>query len=101
MILVIKKNIESINCYGPYFSFCPSCRNKNMEYYNNMEPKQCLEIIHLIKKVRHSNNIMNIRRTSSVSPIKKSKIQREALESENGSNPKDDSTEIEKVDKFV
>ena len=98
---IIKKNIESINCYGPYFSFCPSCRNKNMEYYNNMEQKQCLEIIHLIKKVRHSNDIMNIRRTSSVSPIKKSNIQRETLESENGSNPKGDSTEIEKADKFV
>ena len=98
---IIKKNIESINYYGPYFSFCPSCRNKNMEYFNCMDPKQCLEVIHLIKRVRYSNDIINIRRTSSVSPIKKPHVQRETLESENRSNLKDDNTENEKADKFI
>ena len=98
---IIKRNIESINYYGPYFSFCPSCRSKNMEYYNNMEPKQCLEIIHLIKKVRNNNDILNIRRTSSVSPIKKSVAQKDTLESEKGINDKEYLTENEKADKFV
>ena len=32
---IIKKNIESINFFGPYFSFFPSCRSKNMEFYIN------------------------------------------------------------------
>ena len=66
-----------------------------------MEPKQCLEIIHLIKKVRNNNDILNIRRTSSVSPIKKSVAQKDTLESENGINDKEYLTENEKADKFV
>ena len=97
---IIKKNIESINFYGPYFSFCPSCRTKNLEYYNNMEPNKCLELIQFIKKIRHKNNLINIRRTFSVSPNKKTMMQKETLESENGLNSKGDFSENEKVDNF-
>lgn len=97
---IIKKNIESINFYGPYFSFCPSCRTKNLEYYNNMEPNKCLELIQFIKKIRHKNNLINIRRTFSVSPNKKSIMQKETLESEKALNSKGDFSENEKVDNF-
>ena len=79
---IIKKNIESINFYGPYCSFCPTCRNKNIEYYDKMEPNQCLKIINLIKKVRNKKSIMDIKRTISVSPNKKSIVQKETLETE-------------------
>ena len=80
---IIKKNIESINFYGPYFSFCPSCRNKNLEYYNNLETNQCLELIHHIKKLRHKNPIDDLRkRKSSVSPIINSNIQKKTIESD-------------------
>ena len=97
------KYLERINYYGPYFSFCPSCRSKNLDYYNKMEPNQCIELIHFIKKERHKNEIMCLKKTSSVSPNKKSTIQKETLESENDINSKDggDNSENEKLDHFV
>ena len=99
---LIRKNIESINYYGPYFSFCPSCRNKNMDFFNNMAPKQCLELVQHIKKLRHKNPIINIRRTISVSPNKKStSLQKETLESENEANSKYDLSEKEKVGNLI
>jgi hypothetical protein len=53
----IEKSVKSINYYGPHFSFCPSCKNKNLQFYNYMEPNQCLELINHIKNYRKSNNI--------------------------------------------
>ena len=61
---VIKKNLEGINFYGPYFSHCPPCRNRNLEYYNKLEPNQCLAIIHQIKRVRVKKNLMDIARNN-------------------------------------
>ena len=98
---IVKKSIESINYYGPYSSFCPSCLNRNLEYYNKMEPNQCIGLIHFIKKVRHKNDIMNIKRTSSIVPNKKTSFQKETLESDNDNNFKGDNTEAEKLDNFI
>ena len=47
---LVKKHLESINYFGPYYSYCPPCRNRNMEFYKNLEPNQCIEIIKCIKK---------------------------------------------------
>ena len=80
---IIKKSVESINNFGPYFSFCPSCRNRNMDFYNNLEPNHCLELIHYIKKIRHKNPLLEIRRrTASVSPNIQSSNQKETVESD-------------------
>ena len=49
---LVKKHLESINYFGPYYSYCPPCRNRNMEFYKNLEPNQCIEIIKCIKKER-------------------------------------------------
>ena len=57
---IINKNLESINYFGPYFSHCPPCRNRNLEYYRKLEPKQCLDIIHQIKKIRFKKTLMDI-----------------------------------------
>ena len=92
---IIKKNIENINFYGPYCSFCPTCRNKNIEYYKNMEPNQCLKIINLIKKVKNKKTLMDIKRTTSVSPNKKSIAQKETFETEKRINSKNDNSEKE------
>ena len=51
------KYLEGINFYGPYFSYCPPCGNKNLEFYKNLEQKQCLQIIQQIKKNKGSNVI--------------------------------------------
>ena len=56
----IEEIVKSINYYGPHFSFCPSCKNKNLQFYNYMEPNQCLELINHIRNYRKSNNLNNI-----------------------------------------
>lgn len=48
----IRNNLESINYYGPHSSYCKSCKNKNIRFYNELEPKQCLDFIHIIKKMK-------------------------------------------------
>ena len=53
----IELGVKEINYYGPHFSFCPTCKNKNLEFYNYMEPNQCLELINHIKNYRKANNI--------------------------------------------
>ena len=58
---IIKKNLEFINYYGPYYSYCPPCLNRNLEYYNNLEPSQCLKLINYIKKFRGKNNIISFK----------------------------------------
>ena len=49
---LVNRNLESINFYGPYFSYCPPCYNKNIEYYNNLEVNQCVGLLHHIKKMK-------------------------------------------------
>ena len=67
----IEKNIKSINYYGPHFSFCSLCKIKNMDFYNRMEPNQCLELINHIKNIKkgynaNKNNKITNNRSSSV-----------------------------------
>lgn len=51
----VKKVLEDIDYFGPYFSHCPSCRNKNLEFYQTMEPHNCLDMLNFIKKTRKKN----------------------------------------------
>ena len=53
---IVDKNLENINFYGPYFSYCPPCYNKNIEYYNNLEINQCIGLLHHIKKLKVKDN---------------------------------------------
>ena len=53
---LVDKNLENINFYGPYFSYCPPCYNKNIEYYNNLKINQCLELLHHIRKLKIKDN---------------------------------------------
>ena len=55
----IVKYLEGINYYGPYFSYCPPCGNKNLEFYKNLEQNQCLQIIQQIKKNKGRHIILN------------------------------------------
>lgn len=48
----IKRSLEDINYYGPHFSHCPICRFKNLEFYQNMEPHQCMKLLNYIKSKR-------------------------------------------------
>lgn len=48
----IKRSLEDINYYGPYFSHCPICRFKNLDFYQTMEPHQCMKLLNYIKLKR-------------------------------------------------
>ena len=63
---IINKNLEGINYYGPYFSHCPPCYNRNLEYYKNLEINQCLGIIHHIKKMRMKNTLLDIKKSEKL-----------------------------------
>jgi hypothetical protein len=45
----IKKSLEDINYYGPYFSHCPICRHKNLDFYQTLEPHQCMKLLNYLK----------------------------------------------------
>ena len=71
---LIIKNLESINYYGPYFSHCPPCNNRNLDFYKNLEINQCLGIIHHIKKMRMKNTILDIKNSAQNIPTMESEI---------------------------
>lgn len=49
---IIKNELKSISNFGPYYSYCPSCNNKNVDFYQKMEPNQCIQLIKAIKRSR-------------------------------------------------
>ena len=63
---IIQKNLENINFYGPFYSYCPPCLNRNLEFYNNLEENHCLKLIQYIRKIR-KKNILNIKGNNSTS----------------------------------
>ena len=66
----IERQLENINFYGPYYSYCPPCLNRNLEYYNHLEPNQCLKLIKYIRKVR-GKKIIDIKENTSISSNEK------------------------------
>ena len=51
----IKEKLETINNYGPHYSHCPPCRNKNTDFYNKMETNQCLKLLNYLHSVRKND----------------------------------------------
>ncbi len=60
----VKRVLEDINYYGPYFSHCPSCRNKNLEFYQTLEPHACLNILNFLKKTRKKPKYLKEQKTT-------------------------------------
>ena len=42
--------LNSLNLYGPYFSYCPYCYKKNIDFYKNIGKKQCISLLNYIKE---------------------------------------------------
>ena len=55
---IIKKYLESINYFGPYYSYCPPCRNRNMEFYNKMNQNEAIKLMQYLKKVKGKDEII-------------------------------------------
>ena len=54
----INEKLSSIQYWGPYFSHCPPCRNKSLNFYQTMETNQCLTLLDYLRKVRNSKNVI-------------------------------------------
>ena len=65
-----------------------------MEFYNNLEPNQCLKLIHFIKKIR-KKSILNIKENNSSTATveKKSKNIDDLLKNDNSINEEDSNNE--------
>lgn len=50
--LVLKK-LERINFYGPHYSYCSECGNKNIDFYQKLPIKQLNSITNEIRKYRN------------------------------------------------
>ena len=55
---IIKKKLEHINYFGPFYNFCIDCRKRNIDFYNKLEYNTCLKLIHYIKKSK-GNQFLN------------------------------------------
>ena len=53
--------LNSLNLYGPYFSYCPYCYEKNIDFYKNIGKKQCISLLNYIKD--DNNKQMELRET--------------------------------------
>ena len=52
----IVKLIQDIKFYGPYFSSCNICYNKNLNYYTNMDESNAIHLLEFIKSKRIGNS---------------------------------------------
>ena len=48
----IKRDLELIDYYGPLFTHCKLCNNRNLEFYQNSEPNQTLRLLHFLKRLK-------------------------------------------------
>lgn len=51
----IDKKLKDIQYYGPFYSHCPPCRNRNINFYNTMEFNQCVKLLGYLKQIRKKN----------------------------------------------
>ena len=51
----IKRDLELINYYGPRYTYCKICNNRNLEFYQNSEPNQTLKLLNYLKKKKLDN----------------------------------------------
>ena len=56
-----------LNLYGPYFSYCPNCFDKNIDFYKNIGKSQCMSLLNYIKndnfkkrKINQKKSIKNL-----------------------------------------
>lgn len=46
----VKSIIEECEGYGPYYSRCPVCNNKNLSYFKDLKTDDAVRVLNYIKK---------------------------------------------------
>ena len=49
---LVMKQLESINFFGPYYSYCPPCSNRNIDFYKNLDSQTLASLVQQIKILR-------------------------------------------------
>ena len=49
---LVMKQLESINFFGPYYSYCPPCSNRNIDFYKNLDYQTLVSLVQQIKILR-------------------------------------------------
>ena len=49
---LVMKQLESINFFGPYYSYCPPCGNRNIDFYKNLDSQTLVSLVQQIKILR-------------------------------------------------
>ena len=60
------KQLESVNYYGPYYSYCPECGIRNTEFYKNINTNTLIEIVGQIKKNKDEQILRNLKQTKKI-----------------------------------
>ena len=54
--------LESINFFGPYYSYCSECGKRNVDFYKNIDSDILIEIVGQIKKNKDEQILRNLNR---------------------------------------
>ena len=58
--------LESINYFGPYFSYCPECGLRNNNFYKNIEIDTLIDIVGQIKKNKDKEMLSSLNRAKKL-----------------------------------
>ena len=70
---IIKTLLESINNFGPYYSYCPPCKKKNIDFYNILRKDTSIQLIKFLKKLKY--NQKNLAKNRNIINNKNIRIQ--------------------------
>jgi hypothetical protein len=48
----VKSLVEECNNFGPFYSHCPSCNNRNLSFYQNMNSDNAVKLLTFIRDKR-------------------------------------------------
>ena len=69
-----RRYLERINNFGPYYSYCPPCKYKNLDFYNQMNEAQTIKLIKHIQNQRYNNEIFNNKKVNTLKKNYKSTL---------------------------
>ena len=49
---IASRQLEKINYFGPYYSYCPSCGIKNLHFYQKLPLNRLIKLTNIIKKYK-------------------------------------------------
>lgn len=51
----VKKILDEVNGFGPYYTHCNSCNKKNLDFYSKMDSNSAVKMLRVIKNRKTFN----------------------------------------------